>query len=65
MTDRPRPGGQRLAIFYTKLHERLLRPLTAANQTQAPPELRQALATIDHHVNDYIARARLKPDTKI
>jgi predicted MarR family transcription regulator len=59
------PDGQRLAIFYTKLHERLLRPLTAANQPQAPPELRQALATIDHHVNDYIARARLKPATKI
>jgi hypothetical protein len=55
------PDGQRLAIFYTKLNERLLRPLTAANQPQAPPALRHALATIDHHVNDYIARARLKP----
>ena len=55
------PDGQRLAIFYTKLHDRLLRPLTAADQPQAPPGLRQALATIDHHVNDYIARARLKP----
>src|SRR5262249_16039594 len=37
------PDGQRLAIFYTKLHDRLLRPLLAANQPQAPPELRQAL----------------------
>jgi hypothetical protein len=55
------PDGQRLAIFYTKLHDRLLRPLLAANQPQAPPDLRQALATIDHHVEDYIARARLKP----
>jgi hypothetical protein len=54
------PDGQRLAIFYTKLHDRLLRPLTAADQPQAPPELRHALATIDHHVQDYIARARLK-----
>jgi predicted MarR family transcription regulator len=53
--------GQRLAIFYTKLHDRLLRPLTAANQPPAPPDLRDALATIDQHVNDYIARARLKP----
>jgi len=26
------PDGQRLAIFYTKHHERLPRPLTAANQ---------------------------------
>jgi hypothetical protein len=55
------PDGQRLAIFYTKLHNRLLRPLAAADQPQAPPELRQALAVIDHHVDDYIARAPLKP----
>jgi hypothetical protein len=55
------PDGQRLAIFYTKLYNRLLRPLAAADQPQAPPELRQALAVIDHHVDGYIARARLKP----
>jgi hypothetical protein len=55
------PDGQRIAIFYTKLYNRLLRPLAAADQRQAPPALRQALATIDHHVDDYIARARLKP----
>ena len=55
------PDGQRLAVFYTKLHNRLLRPLAAAGQPQAPPGLRQALAVIDHHVEDYIARARLKP----
>jgi hypothetical protein len=28
---------------------------------QAPPELRQALRTVDHHVDDYINHARLKP----
>jgi hypothetical protein len=28
---RPDPDGQRVAIFYTKVHNRLLRPLTAAN----------------------------------
>ncbi len=55
------PDGQRLAVFYTKVYDRLLRPLAAANQPQAPPELRQALAVIDHHVDGYIARARLKP----
>jgi hypothetical protein len=55
------PEGQRLAIFYTKLNDRLLRPLLAADQPQAPPGLRQALATIEHHVEDYISRARLKP----
>jgi len=55
------PDGQRIAVFYTKLYNRLLRPLAAADQPQAPPELRRALAVIDHHVEDYIARARLKP----
>ncbi len=28
---------------------------------RALPALRQALAVIDHHVRDYVARARLKP----
>jgi hypothetical protein len=55
------PEGQRLAIFYTKLNNRLLQPLLAADQPQAPAGLRQALATIDHHVQDYIAHARLTP----
>jgi len=55
------PEGTRIAVFYTKLYNRLLRPLAAADQPQAPPPLRQALAVIDHHVEDYIARARLKP----
>ena len=53
------PDGIRFAVFYTKVHNRLLRPLMAANQPQAPPELRQALRTIDQHVDDYITRARL------
>jgi hypothetical protein len=41
------PEGQRIAIFYTKLNNRLLRPLAAADQPQAPPALRQALTVID------------------
>jgi hypothetical protein len=53
------PDGTRAAIFYTKVHNRLLRPLLAANQPQAPPELRTALRTIDRHIEDYITRARL------
>jgi predicted MarR family transcription regulator len=57
------PDGIRVAVFYTKLHNRLLRPLLAADQPQAPPELRTALRTIDHHVSSYIARARLTPAT--
>ena len=51
--------GQRVAIFYTKVHDRLLRPLLAANTPPAPPDLRQALKTIDHHVRDYVDTARL------
>jgi hypothetical protein len=54
------PDGTRSAVFYTKLHNRLLRPLMAADQPQAPPELRQALRAIDQHVDDYINQARLR-----
>jgi hypothetical protein len=53
------PEGQRVAIFYTKIHDRLLRPLLAANAPPAPPELRDALRTVDRHVKDYSERARL------
>jgi hypothetical protein len=48
--------GQRVAIFYTKVHHRLLRPLIAAD---APPPLQAALRTIDRHVHAYIDQARL------
>jgi hypothetical protein len=48
-----------MAVFYTKLHNRLLRPLRAARQPQAPAELRDALRVIDRQVNDYVTRARL------
>jgi hypothetical protein len=51
--------GQRVAIFYTKVHDRLLRPLLAADQPPAPPALRKALHTIDTHVVQYIDAARL------
>jgi predicted MarR family transcription regulator len=51
--------GQRVAIFYTKIHDRLLRPLIAADQPPAPTALRRALATIDRHVDAYTNQARL------
>jgi hypothetical protein len=51
--------GQRVAIFYTKLHGRLLRPLLAANAPPAPIQLQRALTTIDHHVQAYLTDARL------
>ncbi|MCA1703235.1 MAG: hypothetical protein LC808_08150, partial [Actinobacteria bacterium] len=53
------PDGQRVAIFYTKLHNRLLRPLAAANDPPAPLPLRQALRVIDRHIEDYITEARM------
>jgi hypothetical protein len=53
------PDGIRVAIFYTKLHQRLLGPLLAAGKPPAPPELRAALATIDHVIADYVTTARL------
>ena len=51
--------GVRFAVVYTKLQNRLLRPLLAAGQPSSPPELRQALRTIDQHIDGYITRARL------
>lgn len=53
--------GLRFAIFYTKLHDRLLRPLLAADKPPAPPPLRKALHTIDIHINERIDQARLLP----
>jgi len=58
--------GLRFAIFYTKLHDRLLRPLLAADQPPAPPQLRKSLQTIDIHITETIdqapptAKSRLK-----
>ena len=53
--------GLRFAIFYTKLHDRLLRPLLAADQPPAPPPVRKALHTIDIHITERIDQARLLP----
>jgi len=54
------PEGLRVAVFYTKVHNRLLRPLVAAgDQPPAPVELRRALGTIERVVADYADNARL------
>ena len=37
------PDGLAFAIFYTKVHDRVLAPLFTAGQPQAPPQLRAAL----------------------
>jgi hypothetical protein len=51
--------GLRFAIFYTKVHDRVLRPLMAGDQPQAPPALRAALCTIDAEIRQRISAARL------
>ena len=53
------PDGLAFAIFCTKVHDRVLSPLFAAGQPQAPPQLRAALHTIQHHIDQRLADARL------
>ena len=53
------PDGQRFAVFYTKVHNRLLRPLLAADRPPAPLPVRQALRTLDRAVTDYVSEARM------
>ena len=54
------PEGIRVAVFYTKVHARLLRPLIAAgDRPPAPIELRRALVTLDKVIRDYADTARL------
>ena len=53
------PDGLAFAVFYTKVHDRVLAPLFAAGQPQAPPQLRSALRTIEHHIDQRLAAARL------
>jgi hypothetical protein len=40
------PDGIKVAVFYTDLHNRLLRPLLAAAQPPAPAERRDAQPTL-------------------
>ncbi len=51
--------GQRFAVFYTKVHNRVLRPLMSADAPPAPLQVRQALRILDHAVTDYIDNARI------
>ncbi|HEV8064718.1 MAG TPA: hypothetical protein VGP46_07795, partial [Acidimicrobiales bacterium] len=51
--------GIRVAVFYTKLHDRLLGPLLDADRPPAPIELRRALATVERFLGDYVTNARL------
>jgi predicted MarR family transcription regulator len=52
--------GIRFALFYTKVHDRLLVPLLAADRPPASPQLRAALQVVDQSVHDYVRQARLE-----
>src|SRR5207245_10389629 len=51
--------GINVALFYTKLHNRLLRALLAADQPPAPLELRRALRVVERNVDEYVVNARI------
>ncbi|HWO69461.1 MAG TPA: hypothetical protein VNP94_01705 [Actinomycetota bacterium] len=55
------PDGIRVALFYTKLHDRLLGPLLEAHHPPAPSDLRRALRQVNRHIDNYVAQARIKP----
>ena len=55
------PDGIGFAVFYTKVHNRVLRPLLATrSQPHPPPELRAALHAIDHAIDQRLAHTRLR-----
>jgi hypothetical protein len=49
--------GQRFAIFYTKVGNRVLRPLLAADRIPAPLPVRQSLRTLEQAVANYLTQA--------
>jgi hypothetical protein len=53
------PEGLRVALFYTKVHDRLFQPLLAADHPPAPPDLRQALRVLDRAIATYVTNARI------
>jgi hypothetical protein len=57
------PEGIRVAVFYTKLKNRLLSPLLEADKPPAPIDVRQALKTLERAITNYIQQARLAPAT--
>jgi hypothetical protein len=54
------PHGLRVALFYTKVHDRLLTPLLAADHPPSPLPIRRALHVLDETVDSYIDHARLR-----
>jgi hypothetical protein len=58
--------GLRFAVFYTKVHDRVPVPLFAADQPQAPPDLRAALRTLDTLTSDSpTPDSQQQPETRL
>ena len=55
--------GVRVVVFYTKLQDRLLRPLLDANTPPAPITTRRALQILDTTVKTYVQEGRFAPAT--
>jgi hypothetical protein len=56
------PDGIGFAVFYTKVHDRVLRPLLAIrSQPHAPPEPRDALRAIEHAIAQRLAHPAANP----
>ena len=53
------PDGIKVALFFTKLHNRVLRPLLSADLPPAPQVLRRALRVVERSVDEYVASARI------
>ena len=58
-----RPTASACAVFYTKLHNRLLRPLMACQPPSPARAHAMPCSVIDRQVNDYVTRARLGTST--
>ena len=53
------PEGLRVAVFYTKVHDRVLGLLLSPDRPPASQELRRAIATLDRVLTNYVTAARL------
>ena len=53
------PDGQRVAVFYTKVHDRLLRPSSPPTPHPHRPNSAVPSASSTDHLHDYIDHARL------
>jgi hypothetical protein len=51
--------GLLFACFCTRVYDHVLRPLTAPDRPNAPPQLTGALSILDQLVADHVTRARV------